>query len=113
MFNSGPDPEDPPKSAGTGGPGPPKNNPTVEPRMQNTKFGGSYTHRYGSITEMAQTGRQTHRYGICRMRPIPVGLVAAFWGAPCPKKQQLNLPVVRKSRESHIGGLSDRFEPYR
>jgi hypothetical protein len=62
---------------------------------------------------MAQTDRVTRRYRIFRICTMPVGLVAAFWGAERPKKQQLNPPVLVKSRTSHIGGPGDRFEPYR
>ncbi len=64
-------------------------------------------------TGMAQTGRQTHRYGIFRVCAVWLGLVAAFWGAPRPKGQQLNPPIWRKPGKSHIGGSGDRFKPYR
>ncbi len=55
-------------------------------------------------TGMAQTGRLTHRYGICRVCTMWVGLDAAVWGAERLKRQQLNPPPSRKPGKSHIGG---------
>ncbi len=39
----------------------------------------------------------THRYGTFQIDTMPVGLVAAFRGAPQTKKQHLNPPAVCKS----------------
>ncbi len=49
MFDSGPDPPDPPnrpEMTGNVGPGPPKNSPTVEPRIKNTKYRPKVSHVY-------------------------------------------------------------------
>ncbi len=50
------------------------------------RAGGGYTHRYGTTTGMAQTGRLTHRYWIFRICTISLGLVAADRGRADPSR---------------------------
>jgi hypothetical protein len=64
-------------------------------------------------TGMAQTGRLTHRCWIFLMFTIPVCLVAVFWSRGAPPKTETKPTGSVQIRKSHIGGLGDRFEPYR
>jgi hypothetical protein len=109
MFYSGPDPprtpQNRPKMTGAGGPGPPQNSPTVEPRIKNDKCKPDGNHENVTCQLWGSNGKTENQDPPAAARPPGPGFSLSFGsksGLITCSAQQYRTRLLAATKCSHM-----------